>query len=445
MKQRPILKPPIQVSHGYYRLSRVLVWAGISRYYNITGLDAFDRLPTAGTPTIFIGNHQNGLMDPMPICAFVPQQVHWLTRADVFWNRVARHIMYGYNQLPVYRQRDRVDQLRERNDIIFDVCVDRLNAGAAMGIFPEGNHNPFPSLRALKGGLAEMLARGARRHDSLKHVQVVPIGLDYEHYAEWRRRLRLRAGSPIPFADLIREDGTLDKIEFNERVREAFQLVMVDIQPEDAQPHLHPIVRALRTTEMEEEDWHQMRHTLRLWERKWQEDADWAENVKSAHSRWASLWDASGNAGRPEAWGVGAKDIRTQHPWVQWMWPLFALANLPSWLTSHFLVRYVNKTVKKLEFVATMRFGYGILIFPLTWLIWAALAGGLAPDGWGWIAASGMWVWGQCGSRIHTWAQSKLHDLQDRRDGQHFWHDKDHEELRTAWQDYLNAVKLDLK
>ena len=93
MKQRPILKPPIQVSHGYYRLSRVLVWAGISRYYNITGLDAFDRLPTAGTPTIFIGNHQNGLMDPMPICAFVPQQVHWLTRADVFWNRVARHII----------------------------------------------------------------------------------------------------------------------------------------------------------------------------------------------------------------------------------------------------------------------------------------------------------------------------------------------------------------
>ena len=83
--------------------------------------------------------------------------------------------------MPVYRQRDRVDQLRERNDVIFDACVDRMHAGAAMGIFPEGNHNPFPSLRALKGGLAEMLARAARRHPELKSIQLVPIGLDYEH------------------------------------------------------------------------------------------------------------------------------------------------------------------------------------------------------------------------------------------------------------------------
>ena len=28
MKTRPILHPPIQVSHLYYRLTRVLVWGG---------------------------------------------------------------------------------------------------------------------------------------------------------------------------------------------------------------------------------------------------------------------------------------------------------------------------------------------------------------------------------------------------------------------------------
>ena len=103
MKTRPILHPPIQVSHLYYRLTRVLVWGGITRYYKISGLDGFDQLPKPGTPAIFIGNHQNGMMDPMPFCGFVPQQIHWLTRADVFWNPVARHILYGYNQLPVYR------------------------------------------------------------------------------------------------------------------------------------------------------------------------------------------------------------------------------------------------------------------------------------------------------------------------------------------------------
>ena len=93
------------------------------------------------------------MMDPLVSCSFVPRQIHWLTRADVFWNPIARHIMYGFNQMPIYRQRDRVADIRKRNDIIFDVCVERLRAGAMMGIFPEGNHAPFPSLRSFKGGL----------------------------------------------------------------------------------------------------------------------------------------------------------------------------------------------------------------------------------------------------------------------------------------------------
>lgn len=440
MKQRRVLHPPVQVSHPYYRLTRVLVWAGISRYYTISGLDDFDRLPNKGTPAIFIGNHQNGMMDPMPICGFIPQQVHWLTRADVFWNGVARHILYGYNQLPVYRQRDRVDQLRERNDIIFDVCVDRLYAGAAMGIFPEGNHNPYPSLRTLKGGLAEMLTRSVRKHDSLKDIQVVPIGLDYEDYVGWRRRLRVRAGEPVPFADLIQEDGSMDKVGFNARVKSAFQEVMVDIQPEDAQQVLYPAVRALRTTEMTAERWCSFTGTLRTWEQRWQNDSDWANKVKAAFDHWQSAWEKMERQGRPEAWGIDPSHIRAQGSWVQWMRPLFMLANLPSWPTAMLISAHVQQSVKKLEFVATMRFGYGILLMPLTWLIWSGLAALAAPEGWGWLSASAMWVWGQGGSRMHAWAQSKLHNLRDRRDGEDFWKDQHGIHVRKAWQQYLDVL-----
>ena len=440
MKQRTVLHPPVQVSHPYYRLTRVLVWAGISRYYTISGLDDFDRVPSKGTPAIFIGNHQNGMMDPMPICGFIPQQVHWLTRADVFWNGVARHILYGYNQLPVYRQRDRVDQLRERNDIIFDVCVDRLHAGAAMGIFPEGNHNPYPSLRTLKGGLAEMLTRSVRKHDSLKDIQVVPIGLDYEDYVGWRRRLRVRAGEPVPFADLIQKDGSMDKVGFNARVKSAFQKVMVDIQPEDAQQVLYPAVRALRTTEMTAEQWRSFTGTLRTWEQRWQNDSDWTNKVKAAFDHWQSAWEKMERQGRPEAWGIDPSHIRAQGSWVQWMRPLVMLANLPSWPTAMLISVHVQRSVKKLEFVATMRFGYGILLMPLTWLIWSGLAALAAPEGWGWLAASAMWVWGQGGSRMHAWAQSKLHNLQDRRDGEDFWKDQHGIHVRKAWQQYLDVL-----
>ena len=440
MKSRPILHPPIQVSHLYYRLTRILVWGGITRYYSISGLDDFDTLPAPGTPTIFIGNHQNGMMDPMPFCGFVPQQIHWLTRADVFWNPVARHILFGYNQMPVYRQRDRVDQLRERNDVIFDACVDRMHAGAAMGIFPEGNHNPFPSLRALKGGLAEMLARAARRHPELKSIQVVPIGLDYEHYLDWRRRFRVRAGHAIPFADLLHEDGTIDKPALNARVREAFKHIMVDLQPEDAQPHLHPALRAHRTTEMTQEAWKPFTAQLAAWEKRWTEDEGWSQRVKDTHAQWQKAWIEAGSPGRPEAWGTSAEDIRKSKPWAGWLHPLAMLANLPTYPVQWFVTRYVNKTIKNREFVPTVRLGLGIVLFPVWWFLLSIVAGLIAPAGWGWLTAGLVWFWGQAGSRLLAWSTTQQHDRVDTSDGRAFWHDAGLAKVRDAWKAYLEAV-----
>jgi 1-acyl-sn-glycerol-3-phosphate acyltransferase len=437
-KTRPVFTPPVQVSHLYYRLARILVWGGLTRYHKVQGAKALTEIPPAGTPAIFVSNHQNGMMDPLVSCAFVPQQIHWLTRADVFWNGAARHIMYGFNQMPIYRQRDRMEDIRHRNDIIFNVCVDRLHAGAAMGIFPEGNHNPFPSLREFKGGLAELLARSARTHESLKHIAVMPVGVEYEDYSEFRRQLRVRTGPAVPFHDLLLEDGTLDKTAFNARLRGALAELVVDIQPADAQPYLHPAVRAARPTELEGGAWLEMSQTLDQWAKRWASDESWADGVKSAHEAWQAT---QGKAfGRPEAWGRSPQDIRNARVWTRILTPLAWLANVPTWPTELLIRRFVAKTVRKAEFVSTMRIGYGILLFPLTWFLTSLLAGGLAPDGSGWLAAGAMWVWGQGGSRFYAWAQSEKHGRADAKEGESFWHDNGRVNQRKAWQRYLEAV-----
>ena len=95
-----------------------------------------------------------------------------------------------------------------------------------------------------------MLARSAQRHSDLTNIEVVPVGLDYEHFVDWRRRFRLRIGAPVRYADLLDKDGSIDKPALNERIRDAFRKVMVDIQPSDAQPYLHPAMRAERTTQL---------------------------------------------------------------------------------------------------------------------------------------------------------------------------------------------------
>lgn len=440
-KTRPVLTPPVQVSHLYYRLARILVWGGMTRYHKVHGARTLTNIPPAGTPAFFVSNHQNGMMDPLVSCALVPQQIHWLTRADVFWNGAARHIMYGFNQLPIYRQRDRLEDIRKRNDIIFDVCVERLHAGAAMGIFPEGNHNPFPSLREFKGGLSEMLARSAIKHSELKHIAVIPVGVEYEDYVEFRRQLRVRTGPAVPFHDLLLEDGSLDKKAFNARLREALSRLVLDIQPVDAQPYLHPAVRAMRPTELDEQNWAPVPQLLSEWSNRWVHDSEWQERVRSAHDTWKRAHETGKSTGRPEAWGRSPSDVRDRRRWLAVLSPLAWVAHAPTLPTEFFIRRHVAKTVKKPEFVSTMRLGIGILLFPLTWLLESILAGAVSPTGTGWFAAGAMWVWGQGGSRFAAWVESERHIQRDAAEGESFWHAPERSEEREAWTNYLSAIR----
>ena len=439
---KPVFTPPVQRSHLYYRLARILVWTGVTRYHRVKGTHGFHHFPEDDAPAIVVSNHQNGMMDPLVSCSFVPRQIHWLTRADVFWNPIARHIMYGFNQMPIYRQRDRVADIRKRNDIIFDVCVERLRAGAMMGIFPEGNHAPFPSLRSFKGGLAALLELAVRRDPQLADIRVMPVGLDYEHYAEYKRQFQVRCGAAVPFKDLLDEEGQIDKPAFSQRLREALRTVAVDIQPAEAQPLLHPFVRAMRTTEVAWEDWAAIPSTLESWEQQWMEDGAWKQAFEAAHEAWTNASETSSVPGRPEAWGTKASDVRKPKPWAPWLRPLAWLANLPSMPGTALIRWWVGRTVKKQEFVSTMSVGYGMFLIPLTWMLWACIGAAMAPQGMGWVTAALLWAWGQAGSKFHDWVVAERHHHQDAVDGKAFWTQPQHRGAREAWQQVCASLGI---
>jgi hypothetical protein len=285
-----------------------------------------------------------------------------------------------------------------------------------------------------------MLARSAQRHSDLTNIEVVPVGLDYEHFVDWRRRFRLRIGAPVRYADLLDEDGSIDKPALNERIRDAFKKVMVDIQPSDAQLYLHPAMRAERTTQLAPDAWDGFVTRLQSWETKWTSDEGWRDHVKRAFDRLQEAQQAHPSSDRPEAWGKSPADIRNGKPWALWIRPLTVLANLPTWPAQTLVKRLVQRTVKKAEFVPTMRLGYGILALPCSWLMFSAVAGLMAPTGCGWACAGAMWLWGQAGSRLHDWSATQLHDHRDAVEGHSFWHEHSHAKLREAWMEYLKAV-----
>ena len=234
----------------------------------------------------------------------------------------------------------------------------------------------------------------------------------------------------------------MDKVAFHARIETAFKKVMVDIQPVDGQQILHDGVRAKRTTELNPNAWKAIPAQLEAWRKRWSDDPTWSARVTEAHRAWQDAQQAHPAPGRPEAWGQGPEDVRLRRAWVRLLEPFARLAQLPTWPIAALIRQRVKKKVRKLEFVSTMRMGFAMVLFPIVWLIQSAVAGALlAPEGWGVVAAAGMWVWGNVGSRLFGRHKDAMHTLQDAEDGQAFWHDPKHSEVRDAWKNYLDALK----
>ena len=70
-----------------YQLLRYYLSIAFSFFYKRVQAKGKKNIPH-GKPIIFAANHQNALMDPLAILFTSPEQSVFLTRADIFNNRI---------------------------------------------------------------------------------------------------------------------------------------------------------------------------------------------------------------------------------------------------------------------------------------------------------------------------------------------------------------------
>ena len=445
-KNRPFLRPPVQIDTLTYYITRALVKQGCQRFHRYTTIKGLGQLPKGRDPIILVSNHQNGMMDPLLITSIIKPPLHWLSRADVFWNSFFRKILFRLNLMPIYRQRDRLLDLRKRNNAIWDCCIERLKMGAILSVFPEGNHNPQKNIRNLKRGLSDLLNLAVSKDESLKKLKIIPLGLDYEDYPGYRRRFCLRMGDPVEWIDLYDEET--EKIHTNklkQRVQAAIRNLAIDIRPYENYDDLIPYVNALRTTEASVEGWADIISNL--------DKLSGLENVKDIASAAEKLRSEGFNPEkmRVEAWGLSIKDLRKKKWWAITMMPLSWIANAPTFLQQLFL-NFKGDKVKAIEFRSTLKIGAGMFVYPTTWTIMAAILGGIAKGNgfsfFGWSPFFEIffifWAFATFGNRFYGWLQGHLHDHNDALEGGSFWHDPKSKALREAWVNYIAVIKKHL-
>jgi len=157
---------------------------------------------------IFVGNHQNGLIDPLLIAAFNKRSTTFYTRASVFKNSIVSKILHYLGLLPIFRFRDGGRNLRN-NIELFEKGADALIGGDAIALFPEGNHGAERRIRTLKKGIIRLLETIYQK-DSSEEVFLVPVGFNYECLEQFKDKVSVRFGSPISSLDLLNKEGLID-------------------------------------------------------------------------------------------------------------------------------------------------------------------------------------------------------------------------------------------
>jgi 1-acyl-sn-glycerol-3-phosphate acyltransferase len=150
---------------------------GFKFYYRKASAIYLEKIPK-DKAILFLGNHQNALLDPLLLTVKSNRINHFLTRAAVFKNLTVSKILNSVQMLPVYRMIDGVNTI-QKNKSIFTFCTQLLRDKKSIVLFPEGSHSLLRKVRPLKKGAARIIEETLQNYPTTE-ILIIPVGVNYQ-------------------------------------------------------------------------------------------------------------------------------------------------------------------------------------------------------------------------------------------------------------------------
>lgn len=196
-----------------YRLGWICFRCLFATYFrwHVSGAE---RVPASG-PLILAANHAS-FLDPPLIGSGLSREINYLARESLFRYPLVGALLRSWNAVPVDREGGGARGLRN--------ILDRLLAGGAIILFPEGTRSRDGRLQAARSGIGLTVIKSS--------APVVPVRVQgtFEAYGRHMkfprpRRVRVIYGHPVDFSTLRAEARVCSK----ERLKEIYQEVADEI------------------------------------------------------------------------------------------------------------------------------------------------------------------------------------------------------------------------
>lgn len=174
---------------------RALIRLVLAVFFRKVEVVGAERIPR-GVPLLVVANHVNALVDSLFILGpldFAPRP-RLLAKSTLWKNPFLRPWLKLAGAIPVYRKQDEVDMAG--NVDTFARCHDLLARGGAIALFPEGQSHNEPALQPLKTGAARIALEAEAKHPGLG-VRILPVGLLFDAKETFRSRALVQVGEPL--------------------------------------------------------------------------------------------------------------------------------------------------------------------------------------------------------------------------------------------------------
>jgi 1-acyl-sn-glycerol-3-phosphate acyltransferase len=182
-----------------------------------------ERVPATG-PVILAANHAS-FMDPLLVGASVRRDIHYLARASLFHNPLLAAALRSWNVVPVDRDGGSGTGLK--------AIMDRLAAGGAIILFPEGTRTTDGHLQPARAGIGLTVIKSS--------AAVVPVRVfgTFAAFGRHRRfpaprRVAVKFAPPMDFAALRAEARTCSRARLKaiyQQVADELMAVIARLQP----------------------------------------------------------------------------------------------------------------------------------------------------------------------------------------------------------------------
>lgn len=221
--------------YNFFRIT--LVKNGLRLFYKKIIVKGREKLPQK-KPILYVPNHQNSFMDAFLAITNTNSFTYFLTRAQAFNPPLLGWFIRSINLLPVYRVRDGLSSVT-KNNAIFAECIRYLKRNDAILIFPEANHNLMRRIRPLSKGFTRIAFDAEVQENWNMDLHIIPVGVNYSEHRNTRNKIWVEFGDPIhmkEFKELYEKDERAAANSLKDRVSEEMKKLTMHVNNLDHYP-----------------------------------------------------------------------------------------------------------------------------------------------------------------------------------------------------------------